>query len=153
MTKATTPVTATTGDYARELHIGAAPDKVLAALTTLDGLTFWWAPASGSAAERGELRFTFDDPGAPLVLRVTETAGSSVAWEVTACPFLPDWVGTTVTFQLRPGAGGGCELSFRHVGLGPRLECFDQCRAGWDHYLPSLRDYLQSGAGRPFRRG
>jgi hypothetical protein len=30
------------------------------------------------------------------------------------------------------------------------LECYDMCRAGWDQYLPSLRDYLETGNGHPF---
>jgi hypothetical protein len=49
-----------------------------------------------------------------------------------------------------PGPGG-CDLQFRHEGPRPGLECYDQCRAGWDQYLPSLRDYLESGVGNPFR--
>ncbi|MDQ2874979.1 MAG: hypothetical protein M3Y33_09385 [Actinomycetota bacterium] len=40
--------------------------------------------------------------------------------------------------------------AFRHEGLSPQLECYDMCRAGWDQYLPSLRDYLETGTGTPF---
>jgi uncharacterized protein YndB with AHSA1/START domain len=139
-------------DYRKELHIGAAPQTVFDALTTLAGCASWWAPASGSPAPGGELRFTFDDPGAPLVLHVAEAdRPAAVAWQVRACDFLPDWVGTAITFVLTPAADG-CELRFRHVGLRPQLDCYDQCRAGWDYFLPSLRDYAESGAGRPYRR-
>lgn len=138
-------------DYRKELHIGAAPQTVLDALTTLDGCASWWAPTSGSAAAGGELRFTFDDPRAPLILRVAQDE-RQVTWHVEACDFLPDWVGTTITFTLAPDPNGGCDLRFRHAGLGPQLECYDQCRAGWDYFLPSLRDYAQADAGRPYRR-
>ena len=106
-------------DYARELHIEAPTSAVYAALTTLDGCSAWWAPASGSASAGGELRFTFDDPDAPLILRVAD--------------------GTT-------------DLRFRHAGLNPRLECFNQCQAGWNYYLPSLRAYAETGTGTPYRR-
>jgi uncharacterized protein YndB with AHSA1/START domain len=140
-------------DYTKDLYIGAAPRAVYPALTTLEGCSSWWAPASGSAAAGGELSFTFDDPGSPLVLRVAEAATAAVTWHVSACPFLPDWVGTTITFRLRATGEGGTELSFQHAGLSPRLDCFDECQAGWNYYLPSLREYAESGAGRPYRRG
>ncbi len=39
---------------------------------------------------------------------------------------------------------------FRHQGLRPRFECYDMCRTGWDQYLPSLQDYVDSGTGNPF---
>ena len=73
-------------------------------------------------------------------------------WDVTACAFLPDWVGTTPTFTLSEPDAGGCDLRFRHVGLSPRLECCHMCRAGWDQYRPSLRDYIDTGAGNPYSR-
>jgi hypothetical protein len=46
----------------------------------------------------------------------------------------------------------GCDLLFRHAGLSPQLECYDMCRAGWDQYLPSLRDYIDTGTGNPYSR-
>lgn len=140
-----------TDDYTAELHIAAAPQAVYAALTTLDGNSSWWAPASGSAADGGELRFTFGDAAAPLVLRVAEAAPADVAWHVTACAFLPHWVGTTINFRLTAAEDGTTGLRFQHAGLTPQLDCFEQCQAGWDYFLPSLRDYAESGAGRPNR--
>ncbi len=45
---------------------------------------------------------------------------------------------------------GGTELRFRHVGLTPRLECFADCKSGWDHFIPtSLRAYVETGDGHP----
>jgi uncharacterized protein YndB with AHSA1/START domain len=144
-------------DYARELHIEAPPAAVYAALTTLDGCSAWWAPASGSAIAGGERYFTFNDPDVPLILRVaeaTEPAGQSswIAWHVTACGFLADWKGSTLTFGITGVADGTTDLRFRHAGLSPRLECFEECQAGWNYYLPSLRAYAETGTGTPFRR-
>ena len=139
-------------NYSKDLTIKAAPAAVYAALTTTEGCSAWWAPATGSAADGGELRFTFGDPTAPLVLRVAaDGLATQVDWHVTACQLVPDWVGTTVTFVLVPGEDGTTDLRFRHVGLTPRLECFDSCRAGWEQFLPSLRDYAESGTGSPIR--
>ena len=71
-----------------------------------------------------------------------------VRWDVLVCEPAPDWVGTAITFDLAPAATG-TELRFHHQGLNPGLECFDDCHAGWTHYLASLVDYVDQGAGSP----
>jgi hypothetical protein len=71
--------------------------------------------------------------------------------EVLECAFLPDLVGTTPVGTLSQDGAATCHLQFRHEGLSPQLECDQNCRAGWEHYLPSLRDYIQTGKGIPAR--
>lgn len=142
---------AATDDYTKQVHLSASPERVFETLTTPDEFASWWAPATGSAAEGGELQITFEGIEDPLVLRVKQASRpSTVIWDVESCAFLPDWVGTTVAFTLGEPDTGGCELRFRHEGLSPRLDCYDMCRTGWDQYLPSLRDYIDSGTGHPF---
>jgi uncharacterized protein YndB with AHSA1/START domain len=135
-------------DYQATVLFDAPPEAVFDALTATAGLAGWWAPVSGSGADGGDLRFVFNDP---LLIHVDQAQRlSSVRWTVVECSFLPDWVGTTLRFDLRPRESGGCEVRFRHQGLTPRLECFSLCRAGWDHQLASLHDYVASGQGQPF---
>jgi uncharacterized protein YndB with AHSA1/START domain len=138
-------------DYERTISIAATPQKVFATLTNVTEFAAWWAPATGSARDGGELRLAFEGIPQPLVLHVKSAIpASELAWHVTACDFLTDWVGTTVRIKTRP-AVGGCDVTFRHDGLTPQLECYDMCRAGWDQYVPSLRDYVQTGTRHPYR--
>jgi steroid delta-isomerase-like uncharacterized protein len=58
-------------------------------------------------------------------------------------------VGTTVGFDLT-ASGNGTELRFQHHGLTAQLECFEDCRAGWNQYLASLVDYVDNGGGKAF---
>lgn len=44
----------------------------------------------------------------------------------------------------------GSKVIFTHQGLVPELECFDVCQTGWDYFLGSLKDYLETGKGNPF---
>ena len=128
--------------------------RVFDALTTAAGFAAWWALAAGSAAERGELRLTFADTEDPAVLQVEQAKRSStVTWTVRECSFLPDWVGTTPAFTLRPSGDGGCDVQLRREGLCSELACYDMCGAGWDQYVPSLRDYIEIGTGNPFQDG
>lgn len=135
--------------YRSQVRFTKPPESVFDALTTLEGLARWWSPATGSVAAPGELRLTHRHED-PLVLRVdTVERPDSVEWSVLDYPLNPEWVGTRITFMLRRGDGGGTELQFCHHGLTPQLECYEHCSRGWDHFLPSLRDYVETGVGRP----
>jgi uncharacterized protein YndB with AHSA1/START domain len=136
-------------DYEARLTLAATPDDVFNALTTQEGLSGWWTSVAGSGLTGGELTFTFG-PGSHAVMRVDAAErGVAVRWTNVAC-VMDDWVGTSMHFELQATPSGGTELRFRHVGLTPRLECYTDCKRGWDHFIPtSLRDYVETGAGHP----
>lgn len=71
-------------------------------------------------------------------------------WTVLECAFLPDRAGTAPSFEAARPGNEGCELRFRHRGLTPRLECFSDCKPGWECFLASLHHYVESGRGNPF---
>jgi uncharacterized protein YndB with AHSA1/START domain len=129
--------------------VKAGPGALFDALTSVSGLAAWWTRVTGSGDAGGELRFFIDSPD-PCVMQVDQaTRPTSVQWTVTACNFLPDWVGTHPTFTITPVDGDATELHFRHQGLTPELDCIEQCTRGWDHFLVSFREYVEVGRGRP----
>ena len=136
-------------DYQKTIRVEASPGVLFDALTSVSGLAGWWTRVTGSGDAGGELRFFINSPE-PLVIRVDEaTRPTSVRWTVTECSFLPDWVGTRPTFTITPVDGDASELQFRHHGLTPELDCIEQCTRGWDHFLESLREYVEVGRGMP----
>jgi hypothetical protein len=138
-----------TTDYQTTIRVNASPDALFDAVTTVTGLAAWWNPASGSGEAGGELSFVMNAPE-PLVIHVDEaTRPTLVRWTVTDCPFLPDWIGTRPTFTIRRIDAATSELHFHHHGLSEDLECIDMCTRSWDHYMSSLRGYLESGCGSP----
>lgn len=135
-------------DYTATRRVSASTDAVFDALTTLEGLSAWWATASGDAGEGGEITFHFG-PDAKAVMQVEAAErGVGVRWRTTEC-MLEDWVGTAQTFDLEELPGGGTEIRFRHVGLTPQLACYGLCKSGWDHFVPSLAAYVETGTGNP----
>jgi uncharacterized protein YndB with AHSA1/START domain len=141
-------------DYVSELEIDASPEAVFDALTTLSGLAGWWTTVTGSGLAAGELRFVFDGDGdgnVPLIMQVTAAQRpATVRWTCVEYRHLPDWAGTTLSFDVQPRQAGGCAVKFRHTGLTPRLACYRDCSNGWDHFLPSLVEFVESGQGRPW---
>jgi uncharacterized protein YndB with AHSA1/START domain len=137
----------TTDDFRSTKTFAAAPDAVFSALTDIDALTGWWTPAGGGAGAGETLRFLM---GAQEVVMLVEQADcpSHLRWSVLVCEPAPDWVGTSITFDLEP-VGAGTVLRFHHHGLNPGLECFEMCQVGWTRHLASLVDYADRGAGSP----
>ncbi|HWB67593.1 MAG TPA: SRPBCC domain-containing protein [Mycobacteriales bacterium] len=135
-------------DYQTRIVTTASPDVVFDALTTVDGLSAWWTSAAGDGTTGGELTFSFAST-AQAVMRVDQAdRQAGVHWTTTDC-MMADWVGTSQHFELAPLPDGGTEVRFRHEGLTPRLECYGECKSGWDHFIPSLRAYLDTGVGDP----
>jgi uncharacterized protein YndB with AHSA1/START domain len=132
--------------------ISASPQAVLDALRSPEAVADWWGPAAGSADVGGVLEVSFLDGRQRIVMEVKPAPPGRVIWAVREAPLTPEWVGTTIYFDVAE-AGDGAMLYFRHEGLTPELECFDMCHEGWTHYLASLVSYVETGQGSPHRHG
>jgi len=145
----TLPTTAAPDDYAYDMQVDVPLSQIVEALTDDAVIRRWWTAATRSERHGNDVRLVSGD-GDPFVdFTVEHTPGTGdVAWVVTAC-VEPDWVGTTPSFSVRPNEDGTHAVEFHHVGLRPALPCFDQCRAGWNHFMPSLHQFLETGVGRP----
>ena len=138
-------------DFRRTKTFTSSPEAVLEALGTTAGIEGWWGSTSGSAGEGGTFEVGFGSDRS-IVIEAAAVDARRVEWKVERAPHTPEWDGTTIVFELGP-AGAGTELRFCHHGLNSQLECFDMCNEGWTHYLASLVDYVDRGAGHPYRHG
>ena len=64
-----------------------------------------------------------------------------------------EWLGSRLLFRIELGDEQTL-IHFDHKGLTPELDCFDVCEAGWNHFfIDSLKQYLDTGVGKPHRLG
>jgi len=146
----TAPITAASDDYTYVLQVHAPLARIIEALTDDTVISRWWTAVTRSERHGDEVQLFMGGDTPAVVFTVEHApATSEVTWTVTDCAVMADWVGTKPSFVVQPGDDGTLSIAFRHVGLGPALECFDQCRAGWNHFMPSLRQFLETGEGRP----
>ena len=147
---ATAPtVPAASDDFTYAMEVRAPVAQVIEAVTDETVISRWWTAVSRSARDGGEVQLFMGGAAPAVVVTIEQGAATGdVIWTVQDCPVMADWVGTRPSFSVREGAGGTSTVGFRHVGLRPALECFDQCRAGWSHFMPSLRQFLETGEGR-----
>jgi hypothetical protein len=60
-----------------------------------------------------------------------------------------EWLNSEIIWNIKE-VEGGVEVSFEHIGLTPKLNCYDACDAGWTHFITtSLKQYLDTGIGTP----
>lgn len=125
--------------------IMASPERVYDALTTRDGLMDWWTRTiDGESAVGGRLQFFFGGPEASTIMEVTELAPAThVEWRCVAGP--DEWVGTRLTFDLKPDAEGETVLLFTHADWREPVEFMYHCSAKWAYYLLGLKSWLEGG--------
>ena len=124
----------------------SSPQRVHDALSTLDGLSGWWAEkTTGDTEPGGVISFRFGPGG--IDMRVVELdPGRLVRWEVVGGP--EEWIGTEVRFDIRQD-GDWTIVLFRHEGWWEPVEFMSHCSTKWATYLVSLKQLLETGAGAP----
>jgi len=124
----------------------ASLDDVYDALTTIDGLSGWWATDTTGETEVGDvLKFRFIPGGFDMKIVELEPA-KRVVWEVVEGP--EEWVGTTVTWDLKQEDGYTIVL-FAHQGWREPVEFMYHCSTKWAIFLMSLKELLETGTGSP----
>ncbi|HEY6985887.1 MAG TPA: SRPBCC domain-containing protein [Rhodanobacteraceae bacterium] len=143
--------------YQRTLVINADPAAVYAAISTTDGLRGWWTPDCSTDTHVGGIaRFHFGDTHKDMRIERLD-ANREVHWLCTRAFIAIDtlarkdeWVGTEIVFRLTPTVDGKTRVDFEHIGLEPALECYDRCNSGWNYFLASLQQFVETGRGTPW---
>lgn len=144
-------------NYHLKIMLHTTADKVFSALT--NDIPLWWtAIFEGSAGKQNDcftIRF-----GAHIfkTMKVKELAvNDKVVWLVEdsliAIPGLSqqkEWIGTTIIWEILPRENA-TELKLTHVGLIPEVECYEICCGGWQQFTASLKLFLETGTGAPFK--
>lgn len=145
----------TMGSYSKTVVIEAPPRELYRAVTTVAGLKGWWS--HNTEAENGGITVRFSGKNFQTFRLVDATPDRKVTWEWIAQYFplegtaqTDEWVGTRVSFDVRANPDGSSTLVFMHIGLTPQIVCYDMCNAGWNHFMESLKSYLEQGTGTPY---
>ena len=126
-------------DILHRVGINARPDKVFSALATLDGVRGWWV--STATGKGDSIDFGF------CVMKVVKAAPDTlVHWRCTRGP--DEWIGTEVIFRLA-WKDNQTFVIFTHAGWKQAVEFMHHCSTKWATFLLSLREFVESGAGRP----
>jgi len=130
----------------------ASMQEVYKAISTIEGLSGWWTEeVSGDAGAGGRIQFTFrtpaDDIKGQMVMEVKSLQPyQRVHWLCVEGP--EEWIFTDITFDLSE-QDGLTILLFGHRNWRESVAFTAHCSMKWAVFLLSLREYLETGKGKP----
>ncbi|MEM8484615.1 MAG: SRPBCC domain-containing protein [Bacteroidota bacterium] len=142
--------------YSSEIQIATSPAQVYTAITL--HINAWWTTRANEASQVGDQLTVRFEEGTSWQMEVTSAEPERLlAWHVTeaihnltSLSKSDEWEGTTIVWEIS-AASEGSHVTFTHNGLVPSLECYDICEQGWDYFLGSLKQFLETGTGSPFK--
>jgi uncharacterized protein YndB with AHSA1/START domain len=134
----------------QEIQIKAPASKVYAALSEQAGYRGFWNKVAEVPKEvGGEAKLQFVKDGTPIGMRfrIEELSPNErVRWTCVKHD-MPSWVGTTLDWKLS-SKGDATEVRFRHDGWKEGAP--EPVVQGWQHFIASLKSYVETGAGQPW---
>ncbi len=134
------------------IGIRATPDRVYKAVATVAGVRSWWTEdVEGDEKVGGNMEFTFrsatGDIIGNMIMKITELNNEkNVRWKCTDGP--EEWIGTDITFDLSL-QDEQVILIFGHRNWKEAVEFTAHCSMKWATFLLSLREYVETGKGKP----
>ena len=142
--------------YSEEILIDAESESVYRAITK--EIDKWWTELSNQALQVGDQLSVRFEKKTSWVMTVSEALPNrSLVWKVDEANHdledlskKDEWKGTSIKWEMEEFETG-TKVNLTHQGLVPALECYDICEAGWGYFLGSLKKYLETGEGYPYK--
>jgi hypothetical protein len=142
-------------DIIHRIGIRSSANEVYKAISTIDGLANWWTEeVEGDEQVEGKIKFTFrSDTGdikGQMIMQVKELSlQKNVRWQCVDGP--AEWIGTAITFELSQ-QDDQVIIIFGHRNWREPIEFMAHCSMKWAVFLLSLREYVETGKGKPSPR-
>jgi uncharacterized protein YndB with AHSA1/START domain len=139
-------------DIIHRIGIHSSAEQVYNALSTIEGLSNWWTEETfGEEKVGGKIEFTFrtdtGDVKGKMVMEVLELIpGKAVKWRCIDGP--EEWMGTQISFDLSQ-QDNQVIIIFGHRNWKESIEFMAHCSTKWAVFLLSLREYVETGKGKP----
>lgn len=130
--------------------VKASAAEVYFALTTAKGLSEVWTNELTVHEQVGAINeFQFGSDDLTKMQIVELNPGERIEWLCVESD--PQWVGTSVTFELEEKKGR-TYVTFRHTNWEAVTDFYRFCNYNWAMFLYSLKLYCEEGQGMPYQR-
>ena len=135
-------------NISHRVGIKGSKEKIYNALTTDQGLSKWWTSETSGAGDIGSIiKFKFNNIVLSLQVKNLQV-DKSVRWQHAG--LVPEaWMGTEVVFELEE-VNNQTYVNFSHQQWSSSSNFMAHCNTKWAVFLLSLKDYIETGKGRPF---
>ncbi len=141
-----------TQDYRATISVKSTAKEAFGKIANVGG---WWAKDFTGKAEEPNDTFTVRFGDTFVDFKITEAVpDTKIVWRVdnSSLPWLSDkteWNGTEIVFEIEL-KNNQTEINFRHIGLVPEIECYENCKKGWTRFITkSLPKFIDEGKGLP----
>jgi Activator of Hsp90 ATPase homolog 1-like protein len=128
------------------------------AVKAINNVAGWWTENIEGSTEKLNDVFTVHFGETFATFKVIEVVPEKkIVWLVTDCylHWLNDkteWKDTKISFEIL-AENDETKILFTHIGLSPEIECYNDCRKGWDQYIKdSLFKLITEGNGMAERK-
>ena len=144
--------TITTSDFTVTVMVDQTPAEVFGAIANVRS---WWNENFKGSAKGLNDVFSVYFGETFVDFKIVEWAPEKKAvWLVTDCNLhwlidKKEWKGTQVVWDIST-IGNATEILMTHIGLVPEIECFENCKKGWNFFVgESLFKLLTEKKGMP----
>ena len=135
-------------DIIHQLHIEGDIDTTFQAISTARGIAKWWSLDASGHSETGALINLNFGPEHKWQAQVTQLVAPT-EFEIVLIEADPDWLETTVGFQLK-SVQTGVDLRFYHQGWPQANDHYFISCYCWAMYLRLLKRYIEHGEFVPY---
>jgi len=142
----------TTTDFTTSILVDQSPKEVFNAINNVSG--WWQGEIEGSTNKlNDEFTYRMEDIHFSKQKVVEVIPNKKVVWLITESKlnFAKDkseWTGTKVSFEISE-INNKTQLRFKHLGLVPKFECYNECSNAWSQLIQeSLFSLITTGKGK-----
>jgi hypothetical protein len=136
-------------DFTTTIVVDQTPKQVFESINNPQN---WWTGEIKGKAEKlnDEFSYRYKDLHYSKQRIVDTIPGQKVVWLVTESSInyaedKDEWTGTKISFEISE-KGNKTQLRFTHLGLDPKIECFESCSSAWSRIIgQSLFSLITTG--------
>ncbi|WP_109829429.1 SRPBCC family protein [Reichenbachiella versicolor] len=134
-----------------KIHISIPIEKAFHAIRKK--IYEWWTEDLEQIDER-TFRVKFSNGSFWTIKEVNFQPPEQITWKVTESHHIfssdktDEWNNTAIKWLLIENSNS-TTIQLSHIGLAEELDCYHICSKGWQFFLNSLKQYLETGIGKP----
>jgi uncharacterized protein YndB with AHSA1/START domain len=132
------------------IEINANANKLFEALTTESGYRSWWTVGTNfDNRPEGIAVYKFGGDQNAFIFQLKKIEENKlVSMKCVSQVKSAEWQDTNLTFEIE-SKGKNSRLNLKHENWAAETEMYSMCTYGWQHFLSSLKSYLEEGKGQP----
>ena len=144
-------------DYQTSITVHQIAEEIYSALT--NHINAWWSNDFSGASAKKDDRYKIAFGTTRKTFKIEEAVPNQrVTWlcleayiDMESLKRKDEWVGTKIIWTIETAANN-TTLTMLHQGLNKTIECYDACEPAWDYFMSSLKAFLTTGSGTPYRK-